>query len=557
MPQSSDVVVGSRVRIRVSGRRTRGFVTAIFDAAGSRKLLPIDGMSGLIPSFDDVTLESLRWAATHYVAPLSVLLKRTLPPNIPKLPQIETAPWKGKKPTRLSGDPPRYRVGAPPYGPAVAETIGESVAKLRNIVVIAPSVLEVDVIASQLEREYPDRVVVATSSMAPKAVTASWARVATGVGTILVGTREVMFWPFGDVGLVVVVEDGRRVMRSQRAPTVSVREVVLRRSKSEGFDVVFFGPVPTLETIAHRVNVEYPSGRQWPIVEVVDRGEDPPGGGVLSERAKAALRRSTAIGDRTFVLVGSRAYAPAFRCVGCGDLRRCAACGSAASRQNDCRRCGELFGSCPHCGGRRFQPLGAGIGRLLEDIRRVIGDQVGQAGDDKAVTVGSERDLIGVSGMGLALAVDVDGLTMAPHYRAAEDALRLLVRLAHTVRRGGGHRCLIQTALPNQEVVRTLVDGRSGPFLRAELGGRKRFGFPPIGELIAIETEGGDAEEELLLKEIRPLATLMGPAQERNRTRWLLQGRNLDDARVALRPVINTLRARGARVRVDVDPIDL
>lgn len=541
----------------MSGRRTRGFVTAIFDAAGSRKLLPIDGMSGLIPSFDDVTLESLRWAATHYVAPLSVLLKRTLPPNIPKLPQIETAPWKGKKPTRLSGDPPRYRVGAPPYGPAVAETIGESVAKLRNIVVIAPSVLEVDVIASQLEREYPDRVVVATSSMAPKAVTASWARVATGVGTILVGTREVMFWPFGDVGLVVVVEDGRRVMRSQRAPTVSVREVVLRRSKSEGFDVVFFGPVPTLETIAHRVNVEYPSGRQWPIVEVVDRGEDPPGGGVLSERAKAALRRSTAIGDRTFVLVGSRAYAPAFRCVGCGDLRRCAACGSAASRQNDCRRCGELFGSCPHCGGRRFQPLGAGIGRLLEDIRRVIGDQVGQAGDDKAVTVGSERDLIGVSGMGLALAVDVDGLTMAPHYRAAEDALRLLVRLAHTVRRGGGHRCLIQTALPNQEVVRTLVDGRSGPFLRAELGGRKRFGFPPIGELIAIETEGGDAEEELLLKEIRPLATLMGPAQERNRTRWLLQGRNLDDARVALRPVINTLRARGARVRVDVDPIDL
>lgn len=557
MPQSSDVVVGSRVRIRVSGRRTRGFVTAIFDAAGSRKLLPIDGMSGLIPSFDDVTLESLRWAATHYVAPLSVLLKRTLPPNIPKLPQIETAPWKGKKPTRLSGDPPRYRVGAPPYGPAVAETIGESVAKLRNIVVIAPSVLEVDVIASQLEREYPDRVVVATSSMAPKAVTASWARVATGVGTILVGTREVMFWPFGDVGLVVVVEDGRRVMRSQRAPTVSVREVVLRRSKSEGFDVVFFGPVPTLETIAHRVNVEYPSGRQWPIVEVVDRGEDPPGGGVLSERAKAALRRSTAIGDRTFVLVGSRAYAPAFRCVGCGDLRRCAACGSAASRQNDCRRCGELFGSCPHCGGRRFQPLGAGIGRLLEDIRRVIGDEVGQAGDDKAVTVGSERDLIGVSSMGLALAVDVDGLTMAPHYRAAEDALRLLVRLAHTVRRGGGHRCLIQTALPNQDVVRTLVDGRSGPFLRAELGARKRFGFPPIGELIAIETEGGDAEEELLLKEIRPLATLMGPAQERNRTRWLLQGRNLDDARVALRPVINTLRARGARVRVDVDPIDL
>jgi hypothetical protein len=39
--------------------------------------------------------------------------------------------------------------------------------------------------------------------------------------------------------------------------------------------------------------------------------------------------------------------------------------------------------------------------------------------------------------------------------------------------------------------------------------------------------------------------------------RWLIQGKNLDPARLALRPVLSTLRNKGAKVRVDVDPIDL
>lgn len=558
---TSDVVVGSRVRIKVSGRRTKGFVTALFDDETVRKLLPIEGLSGSLPSFDEAMLESLRWAATHYVSPLSVVLKRTVPPNIPKLARGEMARGEidgaGERGSPPRAKPTLYRVGAPPYGPAVAETIKESVAELRNVVVIAPSALEVAGVASHLEERYAERVVMATSSMSPREVTDSWTRIATGIGTILVGTREVMLWPYGDIALAVVVEDGRRVMRSPRTPTMSVRDIILRRSKSEAFNVVFIGPVPTLEVIARRPAVEYPPGRQWPMVEVADRGEDPPGGGVLTEKAGRAIRLSAKGGERVFVLVSSRGYAPAFACVRCGDVRRCSPCGSAASREDVCRRCGEIFGPCPRCGGARFRPLGAGIDRVVEDIKRLVGNKVGRAEDNRVVTVGSERDLIGVSDVGLAVAIDVDGITMAPHYRAREDALRLLVRLAQTIRRGGGHRCLIQTALPGQDVVVALLEGLSAPFLEAEMVARKRFGFPPVGELIAIEADAASAVGDLLLEVVGSSETLLGPAQVGDRKRWLLQGPNLDAARIALRPVIGTLRARGGRVRVDVDPIDL
>ena len=237
-----------------------------------------------------------------------------------------------------------------------------------------------------------------------------------------------MFWPLGDIGVVVVVEDGRRVMRSPATPTLSVREVMTERSHREAFSLVFHGPVPTLETIARGTAIDAPAYRQWPMVEIVDRGEEPPSGAVLTERVKAAIKGTVRAGNAVFVLVGSRGYAPAFRCVNCGDVRRCTACSSAASRDDACRRCGTALGPCSGCGGSRFQALGAGIGRIVDDVAGLVGSEaVGRAGDDMLVTVGTERDLIGVRNVGLAVAVDIDGLTMAPHYRAAEDGLRLLV----------------------------------------------------------------------------------------------------------------------------------
>ena len=536
----------------------RGFVTAVFVAEPDRKLLPIEGLSGEVPSFDTAMLSALRWAATHYVSPFSVLLRRTIPPNVPKVfGEQETAPHNGRSVSSHSTNPV-YRIGSPPYGPAIADTIADVTSSGRNVVIIAPTVSEIGGIADHLIQLHGDRVVRATSSMSGAAVTESWSRIATGIGGILIGTRETMFWPFGDVGLVVVVEDGRRVMRSPGTPTLSVRDVILHRSSSEGFSVVFHGPVPTLEAIAMGATVEAPSRRHWPMVEVVDRGDEPPGGAMLTERVRGAVRGAVKAAHSVFVLVGSRAYAPAFRCASCGEVRRCGTCSSSATRDETCRRCGAVPGACVSCGARRFQALGAGIGRIIDDVSGLVGpDAVGRAGEERLVTVGTERDLIGVHDVGLAVAVDVDGLTMAPHYRAAEDALRLLVRLAQTVRRGAGNRCVIQTAEVDQPVIAALVRGRSGEFLEAELDSRTTFGFPPSGSLIAIETDGAHDAEKLLREQVSHHAKIMGPAPAGDRLRWLLAGRDLDQARLALRPVLATLRGKGAKVRVDVDPIDL
>jgi len=125
------------------------------------------------------------------------------------------------------------------------------------------------------------------------------------------------------------------------------------------------------------------------------------------------------------------------------------------------------------------------------------------------------------------------------------------------VKKGSGSRCVVQTADPNQPVIAALVHGRSQDFLLTELALRRRFGFPPVGSLIAIETDDIHDAGDLLVEAIAPHASVLGPAKVGERMRWLIQDRDLGAARLALRPVISTLRSKGAKVRVDVDPIDL
>ena len=78
------LAVGDIVRVPLGGRKVRGYVTAVGDDTTDRPLRPVASRSGSRGVFNEAMLQSLRWVATHYVAPLSTVLSRCAPPNLPK-----------------------------------------------------------------------------------------------------------------------------------------------------------------------------------------------------------------------------------------------------------------------------------------------------------------------------------------------------------------------------------------------------------------------------------------------------------------------------------------
>jgi primosomal protein N' len=429
----------------------------------------------------------------------------------------------------------------------------------RSGLVVLPTLAEAQSMAELLRQKLGGAVLLAASALEAKRVTAAWVEAATIPGRILVGTREVCFWPVAGLGQAIIVGEGRRGMKERQTPTVHARELLRRRGAVERFGMLFAGPLPTTEAIASGVEITRSAVRAWPLVEVADRTEDPPGGGPLAVQTRAAVAATVKRGGRVFVFTRSRSFAPAFRCVACRSLRDCPTCGAAAARSDRCPRCDAELGDCRHCGGDRFEPLGAGIGRIVEEVARLVGTEaVGEVGSGRAVEVGTERDLPAVAPVHLAVVSDADGLILAPSYRAEEEAVRLMARVALTVGPGRGRRCLVQTSRPAHPVIVTLRRGDPTEFLEAELARRVNSGFPPAGELLAVETRDEPLDATNQLRGLAGShADVLGPADTDGGTRWLVQGRDLRPVRVGLRRLVQDWRDAGTRVRIDADPIDL
>jgi primosomal protein N' (replication factor Y) len=563
----SGVEVGTMVRVPLGGRRVKGYVTSVRTATPDRPLRSILARSGEVPVFSRGLLETARWVSTHYVAPLSVVLARTAPPNLPRMvadPVFEAPATSSTKLAAWSGiqisvgrTRPRYVVSGQPPVQLITPAISPVVAANQNVLVCAPTVEEAAATASGLGEVFGDRVMLATSPSSPADRTNAWSLAAGDAGVVIVGTREIAFWGAESVGLAVIIEEGRRAYKAKQTPTYHVRDVLRRRSAVERFGFLLVGAVPTTDVIAAGVELSRGNGRVWPLVEVADRAQDSSGSGLIMERTRIAIGAALRADGSVFVLVPRRGYAGAFRCVRCRELRRCTNCGARLEQSGTCQRCGTEHGACVSCGGTRFEPLGAGIGRVVDDLRRSFGESVGEVGSAANVRVGTERDLVDLEPVDLAVAIDADGMMLAPHYRAAEDALRILVRLTLATTPGRGRKALIQTAIPSHPVITALRSGRPFPFLDDELGDRAASGFPPVGALLAIETDAPLEVAEPALQAAGQGVTVLGPAAWAGGNRWLLQGDDLSEVRIRLRSVVQTLRDGGSRVRVDADPVDL
>jgi primosomal protein N' (replication factor Y) (superfamily II helicase) len=571
-------VTGAVVRVPLGGRRVKGFVVEV-DEAPDRPLKPLVGMSGEVPRFDQALLHTLLWAAQHYVAPVSVLLERTSPPNLPHIssPRSETTGFSPQRPPRdgggnvgAGGQKGRHPLSA--YAAAAATgrrmpttvfveghrrtewleaLFGPVIAAGRSGMIVAATGQEVQLIHEGACRSFPSEVISVLPDADAATTTRAWEKAATLPGTLLIGTPRVALWPVADLAVMVVVEEGRRAMKERQTPTLHVRDLLKKRAAIGRHNLVFVGPTPTLEVLSAGAETISSGVRAWPLVEVVDRNQDP-GAGLFTERVRLALRATVSAQGSAFLFAHRRGYAPAHRCVACRTVRRCTTCGSRPEPGTNCLRCGAELGSCVQCGGERFEALGAGVGRVSEEVQRLLGEGGGE------VLVGSEADLAGLIPRDLVVAVDADGLMLGTSYRASEEALRVLSRLAGAVRTGAGRRLMVQTSHPDHPVIVALRRGDPLGFATAELEQRRMFGFPPHSQLLVIELRGlGIADQaDHSIRELGKAAVL-GPARVPEGHRWLVQGADLLAFKAALRPLVQTWRDQGATVRIDSDPIDL
>jgi primosomal protein N' (replication factor Y) len=532
------------VRIPLQGRRVRGWVVEDRVTPETTAVLrPVLAAVSEGPPPDVVALTE--WVAWRWCGPRVAVLRTASPPN--NVPIFQPASVEHAQRAQLT---PVGRVArVPPLHDRRTDVEALLAATGSSIVCVADGAR-----AGSLARWLTQRgrSVARFHSDEPAAArTAAWRTAARG-SCVVVGGRIAAFAPVPDLAAVILVDDADEALQEERVPTWHARDVLLERATRAGATWSVLSPAPTVEAAAAvdfavTAPPEDVERAGWPRVIVVDRREQPPGAKLLTEQLADALRSTDGL---AVCVLNRRGRFRLLACDRCHELIRW-------------DRTDERPALCPACGGTKLRVIRAGVTRVREELaalvpgREVVDIDAG-SGDDAAgtagIVVGTEavfhRADVRRRRPALVALLDFDQELMAPRYRAASLALWLAVRGAQLLaaRPRPETLLLIQTRVPDHDVVRAIRDARPQLVLDTEAALRRATGAPPFGALA--ELSGEDAPLRAAVDALGVLGVrVLGP----NDGRVLVQAADDATLAAALHDALPTARAAG-RIRVAVDP---
>jgi primosomal protein N' (replication factor Y) len=109
------------------------------------------------------------------------------------------------------------------------------------------------------------------------------------------------------------------------------------------------------------------------------------------------------------------------------------------------------------------------------------------------VFVGTEAVLHRIDRADAVVFLDIDSELLAPRFRSSEQALDLIAhgaRIVAQTRDSGGGVLVLQTAVPNHEVIVGVAAGDLSAHVAAETQRRRRLRLPPFGALAELSGAG-------------------------------------------------------------------
>jgi primosomal protein N' (replication factor Y) len=550
-PRFGPVRVGTVVRVELHGRRIGGWISEILDvddaAVDRSSLKPIAKVTGHGPDaevFELAEWASVRWAARRsrpfLVAASPGRAITSLPPDrrtAPVLSALSPATTdllaSGGGVLRL---PPRSDVL-----PALRSAIAHG-----PTLVVTPTIRDARLLATRLRRSG------ASVALMPD----DWAAAMGGVD-VVIGPRSAAWAPCPDMASAVVIDEHDEALQEERAPTWHARDVVVERCRRSGIPHLLISPAPTLTALVTAGGaggvVHPPFTREraaWPKITVVDRTNEEPW--------KKSLVTSTLIDrlrdpDLTVVCISNiTGRARVLACRSCEALIRCETCDAAVGLTSDnvlaCTRCGTNRPAvCQACGASNFANLRPGVSRLREELEGAAARPVVEiTGADAesldrpaaGVYVGTEAALYRVSSADVVAFLEFDSEMLAPRFRAAEQALALIIRAGRLA-----PEVLVQTFVPDHVVLQAAAAGNPDEVVRVEREQREMLGLPPFGALASVSGTGSSEVVGQLGSEVQ-----VGGDETNG---FVVRADDWTTLGTALNA---TERPKGSRVRVAVDP---
>ena len=401
----------------------------------------------------------------------------------------------------------------------------------RSAMLLVPEIALTPQLLGLLAAYFGEQVAVLHSNLSAAERYDQWKRVRQGNARVVVGTRSAVFAPC-DPGLIILDEEQEHSYKSENNPRYCAREVAVWRGAKEKALVLLGSATPSIETMYRAQSGLYRlytlknrfGGRKLPTVEIVDMRQELKMGNDLSLSLplREAILDTWKAGKQTILLLNRRGNSRCLVCVDCRESPECPRCSvrltyHSANHRLMCHYCGysqPVPDRCPKCGGP-IKTIGTGTQKVQQELAMLLPEMETIRMDADTVSAVNTHEkildrfreekipvLIGTQmvAKGLNLpdvtlvgVLDADLSLYTGGYRAGETTFNMLTQVVGRAGRGDAPgRAMIQTLVPEHQIIRLAARQDYDGFYTLELGLRRVQNAPPFGDFTLITFIGED-----------------------------------------------------------------
>ena len=463
IPEELDDVCapGVKVKVKFSNRNMEAWVVEKIGLSSHHKKLSeiskvISNYPVLIPEI--LTLSQI--VADRFIGNLTDVLRFAIPPRQAK---IEKA-FDFESIKRINPETKAHATYSsltiPPCvdkDVAIIESIKKIIDQGKQSLILFPNIYLVEEFKNSLVSKYPDvKVQVLSAEQEPSVRYKSFLEILGNNADVVIGTRNAIFAPLQNLGLIAIWDDADENYFSQQSPYWNAREVAILRAKLNECNFISFGNSESVainqltkdQVIERKIFANNESKDFWPQVFTLDNSSYDP-----LERTKRIPNKAWEIvkeGLKTgnvLVQVPRLGYSSNLQCSSCRESARCNGCsGPLLTKQKnsapECKWCGKVASSwrCRYCNTREFRISVVGQTKTVEELGKSFpGVNILTSGGTTILRNVEENNSIIVAtpgaepktpnGYSAAILLDAYLLLGVPSLAASEEAIRKWLHL--------------------------------------------------------------------------------------------------------------------------------
>lgn len=410
------------------------------------------------------------------------------------------------------------------------EKIEETVAEGKNVLFLLPEIALTKQIVQRLEKNYGKQLGFYHQKLTDFERVEVWRRIKNNEIKVLIGTRNALFLPFENLGLIVVDEEHDSNYKPREiSPFFNAKDAAQVLANFYNSNVILGSATPSVESYyaakKEKLRYVYLAERfgsvkipEFELINFKEAQDSKKLVGSFSLQLIDDIKLEIDRKKQIMILHNRRGYANVVECESCGYVNYCSNCDVVMtyhkfSNEMKCHYCGQKAAkprTCPKCNSEKLNVRGVGVEQIHEEVSKIFPDaEVDRMDVDsmrrkfayeklyEKIEEGETDIIVGTQMISKGLDFDnielvaipkADSLLYVQDFRAEERAFQLITQVSGRAGRiSGTGKVLIQTYNPQHSIFQMLKDHDTANIYEHLLNERKKFLYPPFVKLIMIE----------------------------------------------------------------------